>query len=70
MSTYLDYNASAPIDLRVLDVMIGYRVFHCVLDSEDHKQLEANVIAKDNLVLSLQEDVIIEFVNNDFVITR
>ena len=50
--------------------LLGYRVFHCVLDSEDHKQLEANVIAKDNLVLSLQEDVIIEFVNNDFVITR
>lgn len=45
-------------------------MFHCVLDSEDHKQLESNVITKDNLVLSLQEDMIIEFVNNDFVITR
>lgn len=49
---------------------LGYRVFHCVLDSEDRKQLDVNVITKDNMVLSLQEEVTIEFVNNDFAITR
>lgn len=45
-------------------------MFHCVLDSEDRKQLDVNIITKDNRVLFLQEEVTIEFVNNDFAITR
>ena len=49
---------------------LGYRVFRCLLDSEDHKQVDVNVITKENMILSLQEEVLIEFVNNDFVITR
>lgn len=49
---------------------LEYRVYSCVLESEDGKKLSAKVIAKNHLSLSIQDDIEVEFINNDFLIER
>lgn len=49
---------------------LGYSVYSCSLDSEDNKKLETKVISKNRIKLMVQQDIKVEFINNDFVINR
>ena len=52
MSTYLDYNASAPIDLRVLDVMI--EVYKGTIGNADSNICIPGVISEALMIMTKQ----------------